>query len=212
MTATRSILRAGETEPLVVTSAGAPVASVQWASTDTSVVSIAASGLATAGRAGRVTITATSGSSSGTLTLRVVPDYQGTWTGGIGRVQLTCSAGSSAALCVPGAPTSGSLTLRVTQAGDQVQGVLTDSAEPTAQVALTGQVQADDLLALSGRYESPVSAPTLRIDVGTLRGSIDPAIGSMSGNYQWNVDRAATSGGTLQFDYRTQVQFRDLRR
>lgn len=212
VTAPRSVMRAGDTQQLTVTNSGAPVTGLQWTSTDTSVLSVAASGLASAGRAGRVTVTAVSGSLSGSLNLRVVPDYQGTWTGGIARVQLTCSAGSTTPLCAPGAPTSGSLTLRITQIGDQLQGVLEDSAEPAAQIPITGQVQADDQLAMSGRLDSPIAAPTRRIDVSTLRGSIDVALGTMGGNYQWIVDRAPTAGGALQADYRTQVQFRDLRR
>lgn len=213
VTATRSVLRSGEAQPLTVSSsAGAPVTGVTWASTDTSVLAVSATGIATAVRAGRVTVTATVGSSSGTLSLRVVPDYQGTWSGGITRLQLTCSPGSTSPLCVPGASTAGTVTLRVQQTGDQVAAVLTDSASPGSPVPVVGQVQADDQLALAGRIDSPLVSPTLRVEVATLRGSVDAALGTMGGSYQWLVDRAPVAGGALQADYRAQVQFRDLRR
>jgi hypothetical protein len=197
VTAARPVLRTGEAAPLTVTSStGAPVTTAVWTSTDTS--------------AGRVTVTAASGGSSGSLALRVVPDYQGTWKGGLTRAQLTCSPTSTTPICAPGAATSGTLTLSVVQTGDQLTGVLTDSAEPTVPVPLTGTVQSDDQLALAG--SGPTPAPTVRAEVSTMRGSIDAAVGSLSGSYQWLVDRPAVPGGALQADYRALVQFRDLRR
>lgn len=213
ITAARSVLRAGETQPLAVTnSAGVPVTTASWTTTDSSVLTVSAAGIANAGRAGSATVTATSGSSSGSLALRVVPDYTGTWTGGATRVQLTCSAASTTPVCAPGASTSASISLRVVQVGDQLTGTLIDSAEPSVGVPLTGQVAPDDQLAMSGRIDSPLVAPTLRVEIATLRGSIDVALATMSGNYQLNVDRVRATGGALQSDYRTQVQFRDLRR
>jgi hypothetical protein len=211
VTAARPVLRTGEVAPLTVTSStGAPVTTAVWTSTDTSVITVSATGTATAVRAGRVTVTAASGGSSGSLALRVVPDYQGTWKGGLTRAQLTCSPTSTTPICAPGAATSGTLTLSVVQTGDQLTGVLTDSAEPTVPVPLTGTVQSDDQLALAG--SGPTPAPTVRAEVSTMRGSIDAAVGSLSGSYQWLVDRPAVPGGALQADYRALVQFRDLRR
>jgi hypothetical protein len=213
ITAPRSVLRSGEAQPLTVTSSsGAPVVGLIWSSTDSSVLTVGATGIASAGRAGSATVTATSGSSSGSLALRVVPDYQGTWSGSITRIQLTCSTGSTSPLCAPGAPTGGTVTLRIQQTGDQISAVLNDSAEPTTQVPLLGQVQADDQLALAGRVDSPAASPTQRVEVATLRAGVDVALGAMSGSYQWLVDRAPAAGGALQADYRAQVQFRDLRR
>lgn len=211
ITTTQPILRAGDTTTLVVTGGSAlPVTGATWTTTDTSVLTVSPAGVATAIRAGRATVTATSGTSTGTLAMRVVPDYQGTWSGGLARLQLTCSASSSSPLCVPGAATSGTLTLRITQAGDQLTGTLIDSAEPTLTVALTGQVQADDQLALAGIGPTPVQ--TVRVEVTTMRATIDAALGTMTGSYQWLVARAPSSGGTFQTDYQAQVQFRDLRR
>lgn len=211
VTTPRSTLRAGETAQLVVTtSAGAPVTGLTWTSSDTSVLSVSATGLATAGRAGRVTIGAASQSGSGSIALRVVPDYQGTWTGGISRPQITCSASSTAAFCAPGVATAGTVTLTIAQVGDQLTGTLTDSAEPSAPVALVGSVQTDDAAALAGRRDTPATTPTRRVEVAALRATPDVALGSLSGSYQLLVDRAAA--GTLQADYRAQTQFRDLRR
>lgn len=211
VTATRSVLRAGESLVLSVTSAGAPATGVAWSSTDSTVVAVSPAGQATAGRPGRATVTATSGTSSGSIALRVVPDYNGTWAGGVGRLQLTCSAGSTAPICAPGASTGGTITLRVTQTGDQVTGTLVDSAEPGATIPVTGQVLDDDQLSLAGRVDVPATAPTLRVEASTLRAAFDAALGTISGSYTLIVQRTRT-GTTLQDDYRAQVQFRDLRR
>jgi hypothetical protein len=210
VTAVRAVLRAAETAPLTVTG-GSPSTPVTWTTSDATVVTVSPAGLATAGRPGRAIVSATSGSSSGSLALRVVPDYGGTWTGGVVRLQLTCAPGSAAPICAPGAPTAGTLTLRVTQTGDQLSGTLADSAEPAAVVPLTGQVQADDQLALAGRVDVGGSAPALRVEAGTLRASSDVVAGLLSGSYALIVERART-GTALQDDYRAQVQFRDLRR
>jgi hypothetical protein len=211
VTSTRAVLRAGEVLPLTVTSSGSPVTTVTWATTDSSVITVSPTGQATAGRAGRATVTATSGGASGTLALRVVPDYAGNWNGALARIQLTCSAGATSPLCAPGATTAGTLALRLTQIGDQVSGTLVDSAEPTALVPVTGQVLEDDQLALAGRVDVPATSPTLRVAITTLRATIDVALATMSGSYGLEVDRSRASGG-LQADYRTQVQFRDMRR
>ncbi|MGV3515571.1 Ig-like domain-containing protein [Luteitalea sp.] len=212
VTTARSTLRAGETTQLVVTtSAGTPVTGVAWTSSDNSVLTVSATGLATAGRAGRVTISAGSPSGSGSIAMRVVHDYQGTWTGGISRPQITCSATSTASFCAPGAVTSGTVTLTIVQIGDQLTGTLIDSAEPSAPVPLIGSVQTDDAAALSGRLDTPTTSPTRRVEVTALRATPDVTIGSLSGSYQLLVDRASTAG-TLLADYRAQTQFRDLRR
>ena len=211
VTSTRAVLGAGEVLPLTVTSSGAPVTTVTWSTTDASVISVSPTGQATAGRAGRATVTATSGNASGTMALRVVSDYAGTWNGAVARVQLTCTTGATSPLCVPGAATAGTLALRLTQIGDQVSGTLADSAEPTATVPVTGQVQDDDQLALAGRVDVPAASPTLRVDIATLRATIDVTLATMSGSYTLAVDRSRPTGAP-QADYRTQVQFRDLRR
>ena len=211
VTSTRSVLKAGEVLPLTVTNSGAAVPSVTWTTTDASVVTVTPTGQATAGRAGRATVTASTGSASGTIALRVVPDYGGTWTGAVGRIQLTCTTGATSPLCASGATTSGTLTLRLTQIGDQASGTLVDSAEPTATVPVAGQLQADDQLALAGRVDVPATSPTLRVDVATLRATFDVTLGILSGSYTLAVDRTRTTGG-LQADLRTQVQFRDARR
>jgi hypothetical protein len=211
VTATRSVLRAGETMPLTVTAAGTPATGVLWSSTDASVVSVSATGQAIAGRPGRATVTAATATSSGSIALRVVPDYDGTWAGGVGRPQLTCSAASTSPICAPGAPTSGSITLALTQVGDQVTGTLVDSAEPTATVPVTGQVLDDGQLSLAGRVDVPAVAPTLRVEAATLRATFDVALGTVTGSYTLIV-RRTRAGTTLQDDYTAQVQFRDLRR
>ena len=211
MSASRTVLRAGETLALTVTQAGTPVTVASWTSTDTSVVVVGATGQATAGRAGRATVTATAGGTSGSLSLRVASDYSGRWTGGVARPQLTCNPVSTTPICVPGAATSGTITLQLTQIGDQVTGTLADSAEPTAPVPVTGQVRDDDQLELAGRVDVPATTPTSRVEVTNLRAAYDVALGTITGSYALSVDRAR-GGAALQDDYRAQVQFRDLRR
>lgn len=209
--APRPILLAGEAVALTVTNSGAPVATATWITSDASVLTVSPTGQATAGRPGRVTVTATSGTAQGSLALRVVPDVGGTWTGGVARLQLACSTGSTTPICAPGAATGGTLTLRLTQVADQVTGTLLDSAEPTATVPITGSIQADDQLALAGTVPVPATAPTLRVEVSTLRATYDPTLRTLTGSYTLNVDRALPTTA-LAADYRAQVQFRDLRK
>ena len=211
ITAPRAILRAGETLALAVTSNGAPATGLVWTTTDATVLTVSGTGQATAGRPGRVTVTATSGTSQGSLALRVVPDVDGTWSGPVARLQLACNAASTTPICAPGAATAGTITVRLTQITDQLTGTLVDSAEPTAIIPLTGQIQADDQLALTGSVDVPAVAPTLRVEASALRGAYDPTLATLTGSYTLNVDRSRTTG-VLQNDYRTQVQFRDLRR
>ena len=211
ITAPRAILLAGEAVALTVTNAGAPVPTATWTTTDASVLTVGATGQATAGRPGRVTVTATSGNAQGSLALRVVPDVSGTWTGGLARPQLACASGATTAICAPGAPTGGTITLRLVQVGDQVTGTLLDSAEPSAVVPLTGSLQADDQVALAGAVGVPATVPTLRVEVTTGRATYDPTLGTLTGSYTLIVDRAR-GGAALVNDYRAQVQFRDLRK
>lgn len=207
----RTILRSGEVASLTVTNSGTPVTTAVWTTTDASVLTVSAAGQATAGRPGRVTVTATSGSAQGSLSLRVVPDVAGTWSGGVVRVQLACAAASTTPVCAPGASTGGTLTLRLTQVGDQLTGSLVDSAEPTATVPLTGTLQADDQVALAGSVSLPSATPTLRVEASTLRAAYDPTLATLTGSYTLNVDRAGVPGALVS-DYRAQVQFRGARR
>lgn len=209
--AARAVLRSGETMPLTVTgtTAGSPVT---WSTSDSTVLAVSPTGIVTAGRAGRATVSATSGNASGSLALRVATDYAGTWTGGVLHLQVTCEPGSAAPVCVPGAPTGATLTLTLTQTGDQVTGTLEDSLEPTATVPVTGQVLETDELSLAGRVETPATAPTLRVDVSSLRATMDVARTVLNGNFSLAVDRRTGASTALASDYRAQAQFRDLRR
>src|SRR5690606_7424898 len=117
-----------------------------WTSSDASVASVSGGGLVTARRAGRATITASTGSASGQVALRVVPDFSGTWTGALSRDQPTCAPSSAAVVCTPGTPAEAlraPLTLVLTQTGPVVTGTLVDGLEP--QVVVTVQGQVDDI-------------------------------------------------------------------
>ena len=207
----RPIVRAAEQLTLAATAAGVAATGVSWTSSDATVASVTAAGLVTARRAGRTTLTASSAAGTGSVALRVVPDFAGTWAGALARPQLTCAATSGAALCAPGATTAGTITLTVTQAADRATATLRDSAEPTAVLALTGQVLDDDQLSLAGRVDVPAVTPALRVDVSTFRATIDPTRDTMTGSYVLTVDRAMPPAA-LQSDYRAQAQFRDLPR
>ena len=74
ITAARTTLRTGETMSLTVTGpGGTAVTGGAWTTSDASVVTVSATGVASATRAGRATVTVSTSAGTGSLALRVVP-------------------------------------------------------------------------------------------------------------------------------------------
>jgi hypothetical protein len=214
VTLTASIVRMGDTATATAVQAGAPVGAT-WSSSDGSVATVSATGVITARRAGRATITATTGTASGAATVRVVPDFAGSWAGPLFRAQVSCAPASAAPVCVPGTPPATLLapaTLSLTQTGGDVSGTLVDGVEPLVTIPLQGRVADDDVLVLDGGSTvPPLPAPQRRTTIAAFRATYDPTRGTLSGSFSVTVVRVAADGST-SFDHSFQAQFRDLPR
>ncbi len=207
-----STVRAGDTATVTASVAGTPVTGAAWTSSDATVATVSAAGLVTGRRAGRVTITASTGSAAGQVAVRVVPDFAGTWSGPLLRSLPNCAPISTAPVCDPDTSSDVLLTpvtLTVTQTGDIASGTIVDGLEPLLVVPLEGRVDESDALALEGR--SPEASPgvTRRLTVTGLRASYDPTVQAISGAFGLLAERRAP-GGTFVSDYSFQGQFRDI--
>lgn len=215
VTASASVLRAGDTATLTVAPVAATPPVVTWTSSDASVASVSTAGIVTARRAGTATITAATGTASGQVTMRVVSNFGGTWTGPLLRNQTSCVPASTAPVCVSTTTPTARLapvTLVLAQTGATVTGTLSDGLELQIFVALQGSVDASDVLTLEGR-STPQPTPTSlrRLTISGLRATIDPTVDTLTGAYVMVAERATTSG-VFEPDYTIQAQFRDLPR
>jgi hypothetical protein len=215
VTASATVLRAGDTATVTVAPADSTAPAVTWTSSDATVASVSPSGVVTARRAGNATIRAATATATGQVVLRVVSNFAGTWTGPLVRNQASCVPASTAAVCVSTTtPTAllAPVTLVLAQTGATVTGTLTDGLELQVVVALQGSVDASDVLTLEGR-STPQQTPTSlrRLTVTNLRATIDPTVDTLTGAYVMLAERAATSGA-FEADYTIQAQFRDLPR
>lgn len=215
VTASASVLRAGDTAALTVAPAAPTAPVVTWTSSDASVASVSGAGIVTARRAGSVTITAASATASGQVVLRVVPNFAGTWTGPLVRNQTSCVPTSTAPVCSSTTTPTARLapvTLVLAQTGATVTGTLSDGLELQIVVALQGSVDAGDALTLEGR-STPQPTPTSlrRLTISGLRATIDPTVDTLTGAYVMLAERATTTGA-FEADYTIQAQFRDLPR
>ena len=209
-----STLRVGDTATVTAASAGAPVAGLTWTSSDASVASVSVTGLVTARRSGRITVTASAGTAAGQVAIRVVPDFAGTWSGPLLRVLPSCSPASTAPVCVSSTSPDvlrAPMTLTVTQSGGVLSGTLVEGLEPLLVVPLEGVVDDSDALQLAGR--SPTASPQVsrRLTVTGLRATYDPTVQTLSGAFVLLAEQRATSGAFVS-DYSLQAQFRDITR
>ncbi len=209
-----SVLRQGDTAVVTATSAGAPAGSLTWTSSNGNVATVSAAGVVTGRQRGRVTITATGPSGTGSAPVRVVPNFAGTWRGPLFRTQLSCAAGSGAAVCQPTTAPAVLLapaTITLVQTGGRVTGTIVDGVDPLVVVLAEGRVTDDDVLSLEGTsVVAPFPAPQRQADVAVFRASLDPTLDTLTGTFGVTVRRITT--GASQFDHSFQAQFRDMPR
>jgi hypothetical protein len=210
-----SVLRQGETATVSASQAGAPIAGVTWSTSDGTVATVSPAGVITARRPGRVTVTGTAGSVSGSTAVQVVPDFSGTWTGPLFRTQLSCAGTSTAAVCQPATTPEALLTpatFRLSQAGAVVTGTIVDGLDPLVVVAVQGRVAEDDILTLEGASvpATPGSA-SRQATISAFRATMDLARETITGTFSVTAGRV-NAAGSLQFDHGFRAQFRDLPR
>jgi hypothetical protein len=208
-----SVLRQGETATVSASQAGAPLTAVTWSTSDGTVATVSPAGVITARRPGRVTVTGTAGSVSGSTAVQVVPDFSGTWTGPLFRTQLSCAGTSTAAVCQPATTPEALLTpatFRLSQAGAVVTGTIVDGLDPLVVVAVQGRVAEDDILTLEGA-SVPSGSVSRQTTVTAFRATMDLARETLTGTFSVTAGRV-NAAGSVQFDHGFRAQFRDLPR
>jgi len=143
-----------------------------WASDNMAIATVDSAGIVTAVAAGMVNISVTYGGKTGTVALRCLPNYAGTWTGTY--TVTTCAAtGDFDLYSFCGVLPSGTVLntdLVLTQSGDQVTGQLFLG---TLTATATGPVVMDGHLTLTGRViEGDFTIDTVYTLQSTVPGQI----------------------------------------
>jgi hypothetical protein len=194
-------LQIGQTQAYTLTTATSGSV-VTWISSNSGVLSIDATGLATAITAGASTITATSDSgTSSTLTVEVVPSYQGSWTGTSTVLSCTDLDGLlSAGYCAHVRGSVAQWTLILTQTGLTLSGTMTKS-EGGAVLSgnVTGTIGASgDIISINGPLAGLVNGQNLTLTPISWDSFASGTI--MTGSWAANVTSAQTPGtATVQW-------------
>jgi hypothetical protein len=149
-----------------------------WLSDSVGVASVTSAGLVTGVSNGRATIYVVSGGKQGQQVIRVVPDYQGTWSGGL-RVTSCSQTGAIAGLNFCDESPVGStfsFSLAVTQSGESLSGRATEN--PIVFPPFSAAITADGTSSFVSTYfENGVTVEaTWRINStgpGNLTGTVD---------------------------------------
>jgi hypothetical protein len=165
-----------------------------WLSDQTGVATVTAAGLVTGVGNGRATIYVVSGGKQGQQVIRVVPDYQGSWSGGI-RVTSCSQTGAFAAInfCSDSpVNTVYSFGLSISQSGESLSGRLTE--DPFVFPGFTTSIGSDGSTTFVSTYSEAGGTieSTVRINStgpGNLTGTIDEV---------WRVTGASGEGRISQ--------------
>jgi len=170
---------------------------MRWSVDPAGVVTIDQRGIATVVSVGAATITARLGDKAGTLAIRVLPNFAGTWRGMYRNVSCsgltpdvrTCFNNTFAPL---------RMSLSLTQDRDQVSGTLKDLNESRG-IPLTGSISVSGLLSLAGGIkQSPLVQP-LRVENWSSRLMPD---GTQAGSFVSHGYLVDILGNTNSFDGR----------
>ena len=126
ITPSTTVLQIAQTQTYTLSATTTPT-TVTWTSSDPSVMTIDSGGTATAMKVGAATITALGDASqTATLTVQVVPVYQGNWTGTATVLACTDLSGFTAAgYCARNLGAAQPVTLSLTQSGLAISGTMT---------------------------------------------------------------------------------------
>ena len=190
------MLKVGERVTFAATalhSDGSNATVTDWSSDTPSVATVdAASGLVTGVSAGQATIIARHDGVTGTKLVRVVPDYQGTWSGTY-RVTNCTDSGDFATFgwCSITLGLRGSITISLSQFRDSVTGTLALN-EVTGPVS--GPIAINGAITLSGIAVSGDASATLS---NWNTNAASP--GSMTGSFQFRITSTGLSGSALHY-------------
>ncbi len=160
-TASTDVLKVGEAVTFAATAShtdGSSAQVTEWRSDAPTVATVdAATGKVTGVGAGTTTIVAAHDGTSGTMSIKVVPDFGGTWQGEF-RINNCSGSGPAMTVCTIAAKTVGQIEFRLTQNLDQVTGTLDykyyleDRWHPIGPVSVGGAIGSTGHLTLTGEY------------------------------------------------------------
>ena len=169
-----------------------------WLSDTTTVATVTNAGLVTGVANGRATIYVVSGGRQGQQVVRVVPDYQGRWSGGLGvtscaETGIFASVGFCAEL--PAGSTSG-YSLAVSQSGEQI--TASASYGSLSFPVVTAPIRDDGTSAFTTTASITDSGVTLTLEASWVITSL--RVGEMGGtvNEVWRIPNVSGEGRLAQ--------------
>lgn len=188
------IMLVGETATLSVqgtwSDGGSRPLTLQWSTDAPAVLSVDA-GSVVARAPGIATVSVSSGSTSTSVRVRVVPNLGGTWSGSVRYPTCSVPARWGSGFC-PQTGSSYSATLELVQQRDTVVGTLDAGRSGTVR----GTIQNDGALQLTGQLTSVATTRTLRFDIRDWSTSL-ASDGSMRGRWAEVITWAGESGQGL---------------
>ena len=195
-----SVLQIAQQQTYTLSATTTPT-TVTWTSSDPSVLTIDSGGTATAMKVGAATITATGDASqTATLTVQVVPVYQGNWAGTATVLACTDLSGfTSAGYCARNLGTVQPVTLTLTQSGLTLSGTMTKAEGGNLlNGSITGVVGIFGDITLTGTLAGVANGSNYQLGVVSWNSL---ATGSrMTGNWSANITSPQVLGiATLQW-------------
>lgn len=202
-----TVYQIGHTQTLTLTAQTTPT-NVVWTSSNPNVVTIDSGGNFEAVGVGAATITATADANvSATLSLQIVPIYQGSWIGTAKVLACTDLAGFlSNGYCAKNLGTVNTITLSMTQSGAAVSGTITKSEGANLlNGSITGPIGAGGDITLTGTLAGLASGSNLQLSVISWNSLADGA--SMTGSWSGNITSPQILGiATLQWSLSLRLQ------
>jgi hypothetical protein len=154
------------------------IVAAQWSAAPVEIATVDSTGTLTLLKTGTTAITASFDGRTATKSLRVLPDYGGTWDGSAQVVACTSRLQESCPTWDTGVRR---ISLWVDQTEDRIHAFLYISQD--RELFVDGSVATDGAMILSGeRVEPDFSGPYVAIRIGEWRTTIDPA-GALTGGF-----------------------------
>lgn len=207
ITPTTTVYQIGQTQTLTMTAQNTPT-NVVWSSSNPNIVTIDSGGNFVAVGVGAATITASADAGlSATLSLQIVPIYQGNWIGTAQVLACTDIAGFlSNGYCAKNLGTVNAVTLNMSQSGATVNSTITKTEGANLlNGTVTGPIGAGGDITLTGTLAGLASGSNLQLSVISWNSLADGA--KMTGTWSGNITSPQILGiATLQWSLSMRLQ------
>ena len=202
-----TVYQIGQTQTLTLTAQTTPT-NVVWSSSNPNVMTVDSGGNVEAVGVGAATITASADANlSATLSVQIVPIYQGTWTGTAKILACTDLAGFlSAGYCARNLGAVNTITLTLTQNAASVSGSITKTEGANLlNGSITGPIGAGGDITLTGNLAGLANGSNLQLSVISWNSLADGT--SMTGSWAGNITSPQILGiATLQWSLSLQLR------